>query len=83
MSKVRRALAIVAVALGRSWTFVRSALASGRRGAATGLVHAKTVRRRYALGAATREQFETAVRKHVPSAYPRRGARTRRRKKAA
>ena len=79
MSKVRRALVIVVAAIGRSWTLVRSALASGRRGAGESLVHVKTIRRRYAFGAATREQFETAVR----TTHPRRGARTRRRKKAA
>jgi hypothetical protein len=83
MNKVRRALVVVVAALGRSWTLVRSALASGRRGATTTLVQVNTIRRRYALGAASREQFETAVRKHVPAVHPRRGSRTRRRKKAA
>jgi hypothetical protein len=43
-----------------------------------------TIRRRYALGAASREQFETAVRTvRPPARRARRGTQKRRRKKAA
>jgi hypothetical protein len=84
MSHVRRVLVIVGAVLGRSWGAVRTAFASGSRRASAGLVQMNSVRRRYALGAASREQLETAVRTVRPPARPaRRGAQKRRRKKAA
>lgn len=83
MNHIKRALVVVVATLGRSWGLVRTALTSGRRRAAASLIQVNTIRRRYALGAASREEFDATVRKLGPSARRARRASGKGRRKTA
>ena len=85
MRNIKGALGIVMTVLASSWDIVRAALGGGRRRVTASLAQLDTIRRSYALGAASREQFDTAVRKLGPSvrSASRLDPKKRSRKKAA
>ena len=76
MTRVHRVAIAVGAAFTVVWGVVYGAFVVGRRHAATSRQRLNAVRRRYALGAASREQFDAAVRKLGPTA--RRAKRRRR-----
>ena len=67
MTRVKRLITIARAALIAVWGLVRRAFALGRRHASVSHQRLNAVRRRYALGAASREQFDAALRDSGPA----------------
>jgi hypothetical protein len=68
MTRVHRVAIMVGTAFTVVWGVVYGAFVVGHRQAAASRQRLNAVRRRYALGAASREQFEAAVRQLGPAA---------------
>ena len=64
MDQIRRAAAVMSAVIAACWRRVRGVFASGPAHAvAASRAQVTSIRRRYALGAASREQLDTAMRK--------------------
>ena len=85
MDQIRRAVAVMSAVIAAFWQRLRAVFASGSaRAVSASRAQVNSIRRRYALGAASREQLDTAMRKVGPATRRvRRGGRKVRGPKAA
>ena len=68
MNQIRRAVAVVSAVIVACWRRLRAVFASrSAQAVAASRAQLTGIRRRYALGAASREQLDTAMRKSAPA----------------
>ena len=68
MDQIRRAVAVMSAVIAACWRRVAAVFASGSAHAVSASrAQVSSIRRRYALGAASREQLDTAMRKSGPA----------------